>query len=124
MRKINWYKALFALCLPLVAFTGCATLYQKEGVFSNGYSDFRSSGDQFVVTFRANEHTPAERVLEYALARAAELTLNHGFRYFSVLDNVGRGSGLHYPSVRLTIQCYHSQPADRESIDAVHFHIK
>lgn len=118
------FKALFALCLPLVAITGCATDYQREGVFTNGYSDFRLLEDQFVVTFRASEHTPAEKVFEYALARAAELTLKHGYRYFSVLDKVGKGPSLHYPSLRLTIQCYHSEPTDRESIDALKFPIK
>ncbi len=110
-----------ALLLALAALMGCATAYQKEGLFTNGYSDFRSSDDQFVLTFRASEHTPAEKVLEYALGRAAELTVKHGFRYFSVLDKVGKGAGLHYPSVRLTIQCYHSEPVDREWIDAVRF---
>ena len=97
---------------------GCATTYQREGVFSNGYSEFRPTHDKFVVTFRASEHTQEEKVFQYALQRSAELTLNSGFRYFSVLDKTGKGAGLHYPSIRLTIQCYHVPPADREWIDA------
>lgn len=111
-------KIFLSLLLPLVAFAGCATVYQEEGVFTNGYSDFRKAEDRFVVTFRANEHTPEAKVFQYALARCAELTLEHGFQYFSVLDKTGKGEGLQYPSLRFTIQCYHFEPADRESIEA------
>ena len=118
MKKI---KLWFILLLPIVATLGCATAYQKEGVFTNGYSDFRSSEDTFVITFRANEHTSEEKVLEYALKRAAELTLKNGFQYFSILNQVEKAPGLHYPSARITIQCYHSEPLDRESIDAKDF---
>lgn len=111
-------KFLFALVLPIVALTGCATTYTQEGVFTNGYSDYRTVPDIFVVTFRASEHTPAEKVMEYALKRSAELTRNNGFKYFSVVEKIGSKGNLHYPSLRLTIQCYHSQPIDREWIDA------
>lgn len=111
-------KYLFAVLLPFVALAGCATLYQKEGVFTNGYSDYRSAPDTFIVTFRANEHTPREKVLEYALKRSAELTLKHGFHYFTVLEKHERGKGLHYPSLRLKVQCYHHLPQETEWLDA------
>lgn len=104
--------------LTLVALTSCATLYQKEGFLSNGYSDLRSGQDIFVVTFRANEHTPADKVKKYALRRAAEVTKKHGYRYFAILDEIGEGKHLHYPSLRLTIQCFHDRPADRPVIEA------
>lgn len=114
-------KFILALILPVVAISGCATAYQKEGVFTNGYSDYRPSEDTFVVTFRASEHTPDHLAMQYALQRAAELTLKNGYRFFSVLEQTGKGPGLHYPSVRLTIQCYHSEPTDREWLDAINF---
>lgn len=101
----------------LVALTSCATLYQKEGIFTNGYSDMRAGQDIFVVTYRANEFTPAEKVKKYAIRRAAEVALKNGYRYFAVLDETGRGKHLHYPSIRMTIQCFHERP-DRPVIDA------
>jgi hypothetical protein len=104
--------------LALVALTSCATIYQKEGIFTNGYSDLRSGQDTFVITFRANEHTPAAKVKKYALKRAAELTLKNGYRYFVVLDETGKARNLYYPSIRLTIQCFHDRPADRPAHDA------
>jgi hypothetical protein len=109
---------LLYLLLPLASLIGCATVYQKEGVFTNGYSDYRKSEDTFVVVFRASEHTPEEKVLAYVLKRASELTLKSGFRYFSILEKVGKAPGLHYPSIRITIQCSHAETAEREWIDA------
>lgn len=96
----------------------CSTLYQKEGIFSNGYSDLRSGKDTFVVTFRANEYTPAEKVRKYALKRAAAITLKNGYQYFVVLDETGEGKHLHYPSLRLTIQCFHERPFHGAIYDA------
>lgn len=101
-----------------MALTSCATIYQKEGIFTNGYSDLRSGQDTFVVTFRANEHTPEKKVKKYALRRAAELTLKHGYRYFAVVDEIGEGKHLHYPSIRLTIHCFYERPSDCDVIDA------
>lgn len=106
------------LLISMVALSSCATLYQKEGIFTNGYSDLRSGRDTFVVTFRANEMTLPEKVRKYALKRAAAVTLKNGYRYFTVLDETGEGKHLHYPSLRLTIQCFHERPIDRPSIDA------
>ena len=102
----------------MVALTSCATLYQKEGIFTNGYSDLRSGRDTFVVTFRANEMTRPEKVRKYALKRAAAVTLKYGYQYFIILDETGEGKHLHYPSLRLTIQCFREKPLDRPSIDA------
>ncbi len=85
----------------------------------NGYSDLRSGRDTFVVTFRANEMTPAEKVRKYALKRAAELTVKNGYRYFAVLDEIGDGKHLYYPSLRLTIQCFHERPSGLSVIDAL-----
>lgn len=106
--------------LTLVALAGCATIYQKEGFFNNGYSDLRSGQDTFVVTFRANEHTSRQKVKKYALRRAAEITRTHGYQYFVVLDEIGEGKHLYYPSLRLTIQCFHDRP-DGSAFDINHF---
>ncbi len=118
------FRFAFLAIVPLVALLSCATTYQREGLFTNGYSDSRMAGDTFAVTFRANEQTPPQKVKKYALQRAAEVTLKNGFRYFAVVEEVGSGRNmknkahLHYPSVRLTIQCFHEKPLDREAFDA------
>jgi hypothetical protein len=95
---------------------GCATTYQKEGFFSNGYSDTRLQEGVFVVTFRANEFTIPEQVYQLALQRASELTLEHRYKYFVILSQ--NSSELHYPSIRLTIQCFHDpQPGAIDALD-------
>lgn len=140
---MNWLNmkrknklALLAL-LPLIALSGCATAYQKEGIFSNGYSDFRVTQDTFVISFKANEYTSPEKVMEFSLRRASELTLNNGYRYFAILEEIDTSrehtvlnskkdgpsktstlSHLYYPSIRLKIKCYETKPIEREVIDA------
>lgn len=101
----------------LVALSSCATLYQKEGPFTNGYSDIRAGHDTFVITFKANEYTTPEKVRKYALKRAAEVSRKHGYQYFSILDSTERDKHLRYPSLRLTIQAFHEKPTDRLSFD-------
>ena len=113
-------KVLFLILLPLLALAGCATGYQKEGVFTNGYSDYRLSPDTFVVTYRANEHTAPEKALHFALKRASELARKGGFSHFEIVDQMG-APHLHYPSIRLTIKCFDHKPLDRETIDALHY---
>lgn len=102
--------------IALVALSSCATLYQQEGPFTNGYSDMRAGKDIFVVTFRANEFTSPEKVREYALKRASHLAKKHGYHYFVVLDETKEGKHLHYPSLRLTIQCFHERPGAASAI--------
>ncbi len=107
---------VFLAILPLVALVSCATTYQREGLFTNGYSDARKSSDTFTVTFRANEQTPPQKVRKYSLKRAAEVTIQNGFRYFVVVEEIGASRNsknkahLHYPSIRLVIQCFHEKP--------------
>lgn len=67
------------------AFISCATKYQKVG-FSGGFSETRLAPDVFRVSFSGNGHTRSERAQDFVLLRAAELTLQNGYRYFKVLD--------------------------------------
>lgn len=91
-------------------FAGCATTYSKESLFTNGYTSKRIGPDTFVITFRANEFTPPEKAREYALRRAAEVTLENGFRSYLILEEEMSGkratsnSRHPYPSIRLVVQ--------------------
>ena len=112
-------KGILLALVPLMVLTSCATTYQREGVFANGYSDFRLKEDTFVITFRANEYTPPEKVMQYALKRAAELTIHSGYRFFTLLDQ--SDSHLQYPSLRLTIKCFEHLPPNPDAIDAKNY---
>lgn len=76
----------FFLLLLAVLVSGCATAYGPSG-FGGGYTDTMLQADVFKVSFRGNGFTDAERVSDFALLRAAELTINHGFNYFIIVDN-------------------------------------
>ena len=77
--------ALFAISiLPLMA--GCMigpTLYQPLGV-GGGYSDIFTGPNTAQIQFMGNRYTHSLAVKNYALIRAAELTLAGGFDYFLV----------------------------------------
>jgi hypothetical protein len=104
-------KLLIAAAL---LFAGCATSYSQEGIFTNGYTSKRIGPDTFVVTFRANEFTPSDKVRDYALRRAAEVAAKHGFDSYVILEEENSakratsGSRHPYPSIRLVIQGIHA----------------
>ena len=78
-------KAALA-CLSLLLLSACAsgpTPYQaRPADGEHGYSDQALERDRVRVVFRGNFLTPRETVENYLLYRAAELTLERGYRYF------------------------------------------
>lgn len=106
----------------VLALAACATPYQPKAV-RGGYSDIQLNDNVFRVTFEGNGFTAASAVSDYALLRSAEITLEKGFRYFSVnagetATTVSGGGGAQYSSVYSnatvinTIVCYRERPAD------------
>lgn len=85
-------RRLFTLAtIAVLAIAGCAhpTPYQPQSASSShstGYSDERLSADRFRVSFRGNSLTSRETVEAYLLYRAAELTVEQGYDWFSVID--------------------------------------
>lgn len=80
----------------LLFLTSCATSYHREGLFGDGYSEIITNPDSFIVTFKGNAQTSPETALRYALLRASELTLNHGYNYFVVISSTDRSSSYNY----------------------------
>jgi hypothetical protein len=85
------------LVLPLLAVAGLAlagcetaTPYQPIGLHgsqaSGGYSDQQIEGNRWRVTFAGNTLTSRETVERYLLYRAAELTVQQGFDWFTPTD--------------------------------------
>lgn len=68
---------------------GCATqtpYKPAEKRDAEGYTETRLGDNRYRVTFVGNSSTPAETVKDYALLRAAELTLQEGYHWFSVAE--------------------------------------
>ena len=68
-----------------VALSACATNYQPNG-FTGGFSETQVDENVFLISFRGNGFTSAERASELVLLRAAELTSKHGYSYFVIAD--------------------------------------
>jgi hypothetical protein len=76
----------FIAVLTLTLLTGCSTPYQQTG-FSGGFTETRLQENAFSVSFRGNGYTSRERSTDFALLRCAELTMEHGFRFFVIADS-------------------------------------
>ncbi|MGO8763261.1 MAG: CC0125/CC1285 family lipoprotein [Desulfobaccales bacterium] len=74
-----------ALYIVLLLLAGCATSYQSKSLMG-GYSDTQLAPDVFRVYFKGNAYTSNERAQDLVLLRAAELSLQHGFKYFTIVD--------------------------------------
>ena len=84
MRRFRVILLLFA---GLSCICGCQpTPYQRLGTTpAGGYSETRFSENEFHVKFVGNYNTPPATVHNYLYRRAAELTLEKGFKYFAVI---------------------------------------
>ena len=66
--------------------TGCATTYHASS-FSGGFSETQLAENMFRVSFNGNGYTGRNRVVDFTLLRSAELTLEHGFTHFVIIDS-------------------------------------
>ena len=85
-------RNLLTIALAVASLGGCATAYQQQG-FSGGYSETQLGENIFQVSFRGNGYTSRERASDFNLLRSAEVVLEHGFRYFIIVESE-RGSTL------------------------------
>jgi hypothetical protein len=69
----------------LAACGGQPTPYQPAAD-GYGYSEQQIEDNRYRVTFAGNDLTPADTVQNYLLYRAAELTLDRGYDYFTMVD--------------------------------------
>lgn len=79
-------KRLFTILFLVVFMQSCATTYQSAG-FTGGFSETQLDENIFRVTFYGNGYTGRERVTDFALLRSAELTIEHGYKYFVTIDS-------------------------------------
>lgn len=83
-----------ALCTVLAACTTTPTVFAPAtGPQSVGFSEYRIEPGRYRVTFRGGPGAPAEQVSDFALLRAADLTLAQGDEWFRVTSRyIGSGS--------------------------------
>jgi len=91
-----------AMMTGLAACSVSPTPYQLEGE-GGGYSEQQIEDDRYSIKFIGNKATPRNTVEEYALFRAAEVTLENGHDYFKIVSReiepiAGSTSGF-FPSI-------------------------
>lgn len=130
-------KSTFIIALSSALVSGCAGSRQSQQLSSAGYSEIRSTQNQFVIDFTGSGMTSVDKVEEYALVRASETTLAHGYNFFRVerrqdltkrkavksisekdkeefslfqSEKTRKGIEEVSPSIRLYIKCYKEDP--------------
>lgn len=82
-------RLLSALLVAGLLTSACATQTpyrpaEKRG--AEGYTETKLTDKRYRITFTGNSVTPAETVKDFALLRAAELTLQEGYDWFALAD--------------------------------------
>ena len=78
-------KTITCLLGAVIFLQACSTPYQKEG-FTGGYTELQLDDNVFRITFRGNAYTSRENTSDFTLLRSAEIALNHGYKYFVIID--------------------------------------
>jgi hypothetical protein len=88
-----------AILLAVGACTTSPTPY-RAAADGGGYRDQQIESDRYRVSFTGNSATPLDRVQDYALYRAAELTVANGYDYFKVASrSTDTGGGVGGPTL-------------------------
>lgn len=74
----------------LVTLSGCATQYVPQGEWGGiehgGYDDVRVNGHTAIIKFQGNSRTSPQTIHAYMLRRSAEVTMENGYQYFTILS--------------------------------------
>lgn len=94
---------LIAAAVAYCSLAACATGYQSSG-FTGGFDETALAPNVYRVSFRGNAYTSSERAADMALLRSADLTLQHGFKFFVLADasNTSRISAMTTPQTTTT----------------------
>ena len=114
----------------VIRLAGCDTLSPTATSYEagerRGYSETRLSEDSYQVRFQGNSLTLYSRVSQFVLRRCAELTLEHGRRYFITLSTTtlqhvsGDAEDIDsYPFGQVTMRMLNRKEDAPNAIDAV-----
>lgn len=133
----RYHIIIFAL---LGILSGCQTSYQPainpasgKPTATGGYLDRELNEGIFEIEFIPNGHTDKERSEDFTLLRAAELTIEKGYKYFEILEwnkwissrefdayvvghNVAAGHTANYHNSRMKIKVLKETFAKRNEI--------
>ena len=89
----------------LAGLAACTTPQAQYAPAANakgkGYTDQRVEQDRFRITYRGSAGAPVGQVFDYALLRAAELTLAQGYEWFQITSRNEEVAASNGPYVNL-----------------------
>ena len=88
-------KRIVVILLFFIFLVGCATPYKKIG-FNGGFYEKQIEANIFKVYFYGNRYTKSIRVNDFAFLRAAQITLENGFKYFAIVDSANLVGSVEY----------------------------
>lgn len=88
---IRVFNAATATLLAMAM--GCATAPKPQPQAMDSYVTTAAGRDLYRINYRGNAPASAERILDFALARASHLTDREGYRYFAVINELKSGNG-------------------------------
>ncbi|MEE9190225.1 MAG: hypothetical protein V3U16_05600 [Candidatus Neomarinimicrobiota bacterium] len=74
------------IILTTLLFISCKTAYGPKGI-SGGYFESKISDSEYQVSFKGNQHTTLDMTNASLLYRCADLTLEKGYEYFTIIDD-------------------------------------
>lgn len=84
---------ILVLLLSMLTVSGCSTLKTPRTFASLGqFEQFQLNDDVYRVTYVANGYTRQQDAEEIALLHAAKVTLQHGYRYFQMINDPSSGT--------------------------------
>jgi hypothetical protein len=105
MRRSAWTGAPATAFLLAVALAGCSTPYGERGALG-GFVDKVVDDGIAVVVVSGNAFTAPERVMAMATLRGAELTVQQGYRRFTLLTIEDQGAADALKAGRLRAYLY------------------
>jgi len=114
-------KLILVILLGLFL-AGCAT-YQPSNIFAGGYSEIQLAPDVFSISYEGTSWSGAGGAHDFAILRAADVTVKNGFRYFGVFTKrnrafPGKRLKLRHPRSQLVIKCFTTKPDNIPVLDA------
>lgn len=108
------------IIFTVLLLAGCATSYHRKG-FTGGYTDEAIGKNTFDVSFFGNGASNTNKVSDFAMLRAAEITLQNGCLFFTIEDKkelLEVSSPFPKPVVKMIIICFVDRPSSGNPYEA------
>ena len=98
-----------------------STSYGPKG-FMGGYSETQMGNDMYAVKFQGNGNTRPDKSVDFCMLRSADLTLEKGYKFFSIVESRTGNQGYtpsgtygpisSHPASNMTIKMLHEKTAN------------